>query len=171
MTTTTTPPPGVHSVVETDERPFVGITRTLTMSRLKEAADEMPRLIGWLGEHGIEPDGPPFLRFLVIDMAADMVVQAGVPVAAPVEGDAEVGAGVLPAGRYVSVVHVGHYDGLYGATANLLRWAGERDLHFDKHPSDSGEVWASRLEWYETEPSEEPDPSTWVTRLAFKLAD
>lgn len=167
----TTLQPGVHSVVELDEQPFVGVTRTLPMARLKEASDEIPRLAGWLGERGITPTGPPFVRFLVIDMAADMVVQTGVPTATPVEAGGAIEAGTLPAGRYVTAVHVGHYDGLYDATSRLLRWAGEQGLHFDKHPSDAGEVWTSRLEWYETDPAEQPDPSTWVTQLAFKLAD
>ncbi|WP_375424724.1 GyrI-like domain-containing protein [uncultured Friedmanniella sp.] len=167
----TTPQPGVHSVVEQDEQPFVGVTRTLSMARLKEASDEIPRLFGWLRERGIAPTGPPFVRFLVIDMAADMVVQAGVPVAAPVAADGEIEVGTLPAGRYVTVVHVGHYDGLYDATTQLLRWAGQQGLHFDKHPSEAGEVWTSRLEWYESDPAEQPDPRTWVTQLAFKLAD
>jgi effector-binding domain-containing protein len=167
----TTSEPENHSVVTQPEQPFVGVTRTLTMKTLKQAADELPRIYAWLGQHGVEPAGPPFLRYVVIDMAKDMVLQAGVPVSVPVAVDANLEAGVLPAGRYVTAVHTGPYDDLYGATRDLLRWAGERNLHFDKHPSDVGEVWGSRLEWYETDPSETPDPATWVTRLAFRLAD
>jgi len=159
------------SIVEQAEQPFVGITRTLPMSRLSEAADEMPGLFDWLERHGHIPDGPPFLRYLVIDMAADMVVQAGVPLHERVSGDGEVEAGVLPAGRYVTAVHVGPYEALYEATTELLRWAEKHDLNFDTHPSPAGEVWGSRLEWYETNPSEQPDPTTWVTRLAFLLAN
>jgi effector-binding domain-containing protein len=160
-----------HSIVEQPEQSFVGITRTLPMSQLSEAADEMPRLFDWLQRRGHIPDGPPFLRYLVIDMAADMVVQAGVPLRERVAGDGEVEAGVLPAGRYVTAVHVGPYEALYEATTELLRWAEKQHLRFDTHPSPAGEVWGSRLEWYETNPSEQPDPTTWVTRLAFRLAN
>ena len=168
---TTMTGPTAPTVVERGDQPFVGVTRTLTMATLKKASDEIPRLLGWLGQHGLTPSGAPFLRFLVIDMAKDMVVQAGVPLQEPVEVDGDLEADVLPAGRYVTTVHVGPYEGLYGATRDLLQWAGEQGLHFDKHPSDAGEVWASRVEWYETDPSEQPDPSTWVTRLTFRLAD
>lgn len=168
---TTISDPENHAVVERTEQSFVGLTRTLTMQTIKEAADEIPRLVGWLAQHGLSPAGPPFLRYLVIDMAKDMVLQAGVPVSEPVEVDGDVEAGTLPAGRYVTAVHVGPYEGLYGATTSLLRWAGERGLHFDKHASDAGEVWACRLEFYETDPTELPDPGTWVTRLAFRLAE
>ncbi len=168
---TTTPAPGSPDVVERAEQPFVGITRTVTMRTIREVADEMPRLVAWLDQHGLAPAGAPFLRYLVIDMAKDMVLQAGVPVSGPVRVDGDIEAGSLPAGRYVTAVHTGHYDGLYGATAGLLRWAGERGLHFDKRPSESGEAWGSRLEFYDTDPVEQPDPATWVTRLAFRLAD
>ncbi|CAN3127140.1 hypothetical protein ACNUDN_00902 [Mycobacterium sp. smrl_JER01] len=37
--------------------------------------------------------------------------------------------------------------------------------------SDDCEVWAGRVEIYETDPSAEPDPANRVTTLAFKLAD
>lgn len=141
------------------------------MQTINEAADEIPRLFAWLGEHGLAPAGPPFLRYLVIYMAKDMVLQAGVPVSGPAAVDGDVEAGTLPAGRYVTSVHTGPHEGLYGTTVGLLRWAGERGLHFDKRPSDSGETWGSRLEFYETNPVELPDPATWVTRLAFRLAD
>lgn len=168
---TTSSPTAAHAVVQQPEQPFVAVTRTLPMSRLAEAADEMPGLFAWLQRHDHVPDGPPFLRYLVVDMAADLVVQAGVPLREPVVGDGEVEAGVLPGGRYVTAVHVGPYDALADATAALLAWAEEHHLRFDTHPSDAGEVWGGRLEWYETDPREHPDPSTWVTRLAFRLAD
>lgn len=152
-------------------QPIAGITKTVTMATIPEIADEIPGLVAWLADHGHTPSGAPFLRYLVIDMAADMVVQAGVPVLAPVAGEGEIEPDTLPAGRYVTTTHVGPYDGLYDATVGLLRWAGEQQLTFDTHPSDQGDVWASRLEYYDSNPAEQPDPSTWVTRLAFKLAD
>ncbi len=123
-----------------------------------------------LSQHGQTPAGAPLLRYLVIDMANDMVVQAGIPVAERLEVVDGIEADALPAGRYASTTHMGSYDGLYNATRGLLQWAGEQGLHFDKHPSDKGEVWGSRIEWYESNPAEQPDPGEWVTRLTFRLA-
>lgn len=159
-----------YSVVDREEQPFVGVTRTLTMATLSQAADEIPGLLTWLSRHGQTPAGAPFLRYLVIDMANEMVVQAGVPVAERLEPADGIEADALPAGRYASTTHRGSYDGLYNATAGLLRWAGQQSLHFDKYRSDKGDVWASRIEWYETNPAEQPDPADWVTRLTFRLA-
>ena len=160
-----------HFVLDLEERPFVGVTRTVTMSTIRDVADQIPRLLRWLGERGQAPAGAPFLRYLVIDMAGDMVIQAGVPVTRPLEVSDDLEAGVLPAGRYVTTTHVGPFEGLYDATGELLQWAGERDLHFDHHPSDRGDVWGSRVEWYETNILEQPDAAQWVTRLTFRLAD
>jgi effector-binding domain-containing protein len=160
-----------YTVVELPAQPVVAITKTVTMATMNEIADEIPGLVAWLGDHGYAPSGAPFLRYLVIDMAADMVVQAGVPVAAAVEGDGRVEADELPAGRYLTTTHVGPYEGLYDATVGILRYAGTHGLSFDQHPSDQGDVWTSRIEWYETNPVDQPDPATWVTRLTFKLAD
>ena len=168
MSDTLTP---TYAVVHRAAQPAATVTRTVTMATLKDVADEMPPLLDWLAAHGQAPSGPPFLRYLVIDMAADMVVQAGVPVAVPVHGDEHVEPDELPAGDYLTTVHVGPYDGLYGATAALLAYAGGNGLRFDKRPSGAGEAWTSRLEWYETNPLDVPDPARWVTRLEFKLAD
>lgn len=160
-----------YAVVHRAARPAATVTKTVTMATMSEIVDTIPSLLDWLAAHGQDPSGPPFLRYLVIDMAADMVVQAGVPVAVGIEGDERVEPDELPAGDYLTTVHVGAYDGLYAATGALLAHAGHNGLRFDKHPSDVGEVWTNRLEWYETDPVEEPDPARWVTRLEFKLAE
>lgn len=167
MSDTTT---ATYRVVRRAAQPAATVTRTVTMARMSELADEIRPLVDWLAARGQAPSGPPFWRYRVIDMAADMVVQVGFPVAVAVEGDEQVEPDVLPAGDYLSTVHVGPYDGLYQATGALLAHAGREHLTLDQHPSDAGEVWTSRLEWYETDPAEEPDPNRWVTRLEFKLA-
>jgi effector-binding domain-containing protein len=109
-------------------------------------------------------------RYNVIDMMRELEVEAGVPVAAVVYGDGDVVAGVLPAGRYATLVHVGHPKELQAATKALLDWATRQDLKWDMSPGDSGEQWGGRLEIYLTDPSQEPDMAKWQTQLAFRLA-
>jgi effector-binding domain-containing protein len=104
-------------------------------------------------------------------MERELIVEAGVPVAEPIAGDGTVEPGVLPAGRYVSLTHLGHPDELIAVTAHLLGWADDAGLVFDQHPSPAGDVWGSRLELYLTDPAEEPDMARWTTQLLFKLAD
>ena len=105
-----------------------------------------------------------------IDMARYLVIEAGVPVAAAVDGDDTVLAGVLPAGRYATLIHVGHPAALVDATARLLAWAAEKGLTFDVSKTGEGEAWAGRLETYLTDPREQPDMNKWETQLAFRLA-
>lgn len=132
-------------------------------------ADRFGEVFGWLGQRGIAPVGPVFFQYDVINMPGPMHVRAGVPIAEPVEGDEAVSADLLPAGRYVTVRHVGHPDELMEVTGNLLEWAEQQGLEFDQWQTAEGQAWAGRTEWYFSDPVEVPDPNQWETELAFKL--
>ena len=151
---------------------YIGRTETVTMATISRAADRIPEIIGWLGEHGAAPVGAPFLRYRVIDMEDTVVVDAGVPVDDSVNesgiGDSGLALHSLPAGRYVTMTHHGHVDQLQDANAALLAWAAEQDIELDMSTADDGQHWASRLEIYLTNPAEQPDPSQWQTVVAIK---
>ena len=51
-----------------------------------------------------------------------------------------------------------------------LEWASHQGLAYDMSERAGAEHWASRLEIYFTDPSQEPDMDKWETQLAFKLA-
>ena len=150
------------------DQPYAAI---LVKVRMEELGSVVPpltaRVFGWLATRGINPAGPPFWRYVVIDMDAELELETGVPVASPVEGNEEIRAGVLPAGRYATVVHSGHPDTLVTATGDLLEWAAERGLEWDT----DGRTWGCRLEEYLSDPDEVPDMREWRTRLAFRLRD
>jgi hypothetical protein len=116
---------------------------------------------GWLSMRGIEPAGAPFLKYNIIDMGRQLEIEAGVPVAAVVGGEGPVFAGVLPAGRYATVTHVGHPAKLVDVTTALLNWAAEQGLAWDMSENAEGDRWGCRLEVYNTNPAEEPDPDKW----------
>ena len=158
-------------IVTRAEQPYVALRGRVSMAEIGAFAVRTPEVFAWLGAQGLPPAGPPFLRYNVIDMTRDLEIDNGVPVAAPVEGDAEVIADVLPAGRYATLTHVGHPSELMAATKALLDWAAAQGLTWDMSASADGERWGSRLEIYLSDPREEPDMSKWVTQLAFRLAD
>jgi effector-binding domain-containing protein len=159
-------------VIERSAQPYVAIKSQVTMQTLGVVLPELhPRVFGWLGERGISPAGAPFWKYNVIDMDRGLEVEVGVPVATAVAGDDLVQAGVLAPGRYATVRYTGHPDGLFGATAALLKWADEHNLTWDVRQAPDGERWGARLEIYETDPALEPDMSKWTTQLAFRLAD
>jgi effector-binding domain-containing protein len=158
-------------IVHREEQPYVGRRETITMTEFARVADHLPTMFGWLGERGAEITGAPFFRYRTIDMAAELVVEAGIPVASPPEVDEPTFTSTLPAGRYATVTHIGHPDELMAVTAKLLDWAQREGLSWDVTQTPEGEVWGCRLEQLMTNPAEEPDMHKWETVLLFRLAD
>src|SRR5215216_7350343 len=88
------------------EQVYMGI-RTITpfkgMSKvIGRLSDEMN---AWVDEHNRKPSGSPFLRYHVIDMRGFMDIEFGFPFHKALPDDDEVKAGILPAGRYASLVY------------------------------------------------------------------
>ncbi|HEX9041264.1 MAG TPA: GyrI-like domain-containing protein [Trebonia sp.] len=159
-------------VIERPAQPYVAIREQVTMQTIGAVLPGLhPRVYAWLRERGVPPAGAPFWKYNLIDMDRGLEVEVGVPVAAQDAGDDQVLAGVLPPGRYAALRYTGHPDGLMGATAALLSWAGEQGLTWDVQETPDGDRWAARLEIYETDPAEEPDMTKWETQLAFRLAE
>jgi hypothetical protein len=57
------------------------------------------------------------------------------------------------------------------ATGALLEWAKAHGLTWDVKETEEGEKWGCRVEFYLTDPAEQPDMDKWQTQLAFRLAD
>ena len=163
------------TIVDRAAQPYLGIKRSVTMTTIAEIADRIGDLLAHLGRRGIAAAGPPFLRYDVIDMERELIVEAGVPIAADAVAHAtgpgdEPYTASLPDGRYVTARHRGHYDELVAATSSLLQWATDRSLAWDSWPTPAGDAWGCRLEEFLTNPLQEPDPNQFVTQLAFRLA-
>jgi effector-binding domain-containing protein len=153
------------------EQPTVGIRTQVPMKAFKKIIPELlGEVFAWTRQHGVVPVGPPFMRFHVINMAGNMDVELGVPVASGVPGDGRVAAGAIPAGRYASLVYTGVRDGIK-ANAALLDWGAAQGLVWDRHDTATGDAFAGRYESYLTDPDEEPDPKRWETEVAIRVAD
>jgi len=151
---------------------YMGIRSQIEVSELpKVIPQSIGEVAGWLGQQGIAPAGAPFIRYNVIDMPGLLDIEVGWPVAAPAAGDGRVAAGVLPAGRYATLLYTGDYPGLYDATAALLDWGAKQNLVWDKWQAGNGEGFGARFESYLTDPMKEPDLSKHETVVAIRLAD
>jgi effector-binding domain-containing protein len=149
---------------------YAAIKLRAPMAILGEKGPPLNReVFDWLAGRGIRPLGAPFWKYNVIDMDGSMELEVGVGVTDAVEGDERVHSGVLPAGRYAVVEHVGHPSTLMAVTKDLLDWAASEGLTWDITNNSGGERWTARVEFYETDPADEPDMNRWLTRLAFKL--
>ncbi|SEB93791.1 effector-binding domain-containing protein [Rhizobiales bacterium GAS191] len=159
-------------IVERAEQPYAAIRAKLAMQEIGRAADQLaPQLFGWLGAHRIGPAGAPFFKYNVIDMARQLEIEWGVPTAISIQPDGPVLGGILPAGRYSTLIHRGPYDGLVDANAALLKWVADSGLTVDVTQTPAGDKFGCRLEIYLTDPRTEPDPEKWETEVAFLLAD
>lgn len=150
---------------------YVGIRTQVPMQQLSvvipQFADE---LFAWLEQQSIAPAGPPFTRYYVIDMEKELDIEIGIPVASQVAGDGRVSAGVLPAGRYASLVYTDVSRGIEGNAA-LLGWGNSQALQWDQWPTEKGDAFGGRVEFFLSDPEVEPDPAKWETEVAIRLAD
>lgn len=157
-------------VAERTATPYVAITAKATMDNIGAVVPPLTQeVFAWLRSQGVAPMGAPFWKYNIIDMERGMEIEAGVATVEPVDAGGPVHAGVLPGGRYVTLLHVGHPKTLMDATARLLKWAEDRGLSWDVSPTAEGERWGCRLEIYHDEPGQ--DMNEWETELAFRLAD
>ena len=133
----------------------------------------IPKLLGevftWLDKRGVAPVGAPFIRYHVINMSGNLDVELGVPVATALAGDDRVSPGVIPAGRYATLV----YSGVTGIKGNkaLLDWAVKNDIRWDRWDDENGDAFRARVEYFLTDPAEEPDKKKWETEVAIRLVD
>ncbi|GAB3950882.1 GyrI-like domain-containing protein [Kribbella albertanoniae] len=152
-------------IVELAERPYVALRGTVPMDGISAFADRLHEVIGWLAAREIAPNDAPFFKYDVVDMEAGLVMEIGFPVDDLHAGEGEIVTGVLPAGRYATVSHHGHPDGLMDATRDLLAWGEAEGVKWDAH----GDKWTARLEIYLSDPREVPNMADWDTELQFKL--
>jgi effector-binding domain-containing protein len=159
-------------VDERGEKSYLAIRSQVPMSELPTTIPQgINEVIGWMTHQSVRPSGAPFVRYRVINMPGLVDVEVGWPVANAMSGNGRVTAGVLPAGRYASVVYTGNYPGLLDATAALLKWGTEQGLTWDSWKTEDGDAFGARLESYWTNPAEEPDLNKHETEIAIRLAD
>lgn len=127
--------------------------------------DDIPAAIGRLFQavnqaikrQGASTAGAPFARYHSFGATVDL--EAGMPVSAPIQPDGTVKPEQLPAGPAAIAVHVGPYESLPATYTAIEAWMASTN-----HTAGGG-PW----EVYLTDPSEEPDPSRWLTEVIYPL--
>jgi effector-binding domain-containing protein len=151
-----------------DAQPTIAIRRVVPMSELdlgRLFGATFPRLFAALGERGLQPAGPPFGRYHEWGERVD--VEIGVPVTAPIDSlpstaaDGELFASELPGGQAATLTHVGTYDGLPAANAELARWIEDQGLEpssglWESYRDDPGATPPSELRTEIVQPVEPP---------------
>ncbi|KKB13524.1 hypothetical protein VE25_01455 [Devosia geojensis] len=158
-------------IMELPGRPYLGVRKIVKIPFGTVASKALADLKRRMKKRGIAATDAPFFRYNIIDMPSALEIDFGLPTERQESADDLLVAGTLPAGRYATLTHTGHYRNLIAANGALLDWVKAQGLQLDTHPSPAGDVFGCRLEIYPTDPKVEKDSSKWVTELAFKLAD
>jgi effector-binding domain-containing protein len=165
-------------IEERTEQPYLGI-RSQVNDGLPAVVDRsFPQLFAWMRQHGVEPAGPPFIRYREVDHNGEpLEIEVAAPVASGAEPDVDgpVRAGVLPAGRYVTLVHTGpyrrnHVPDLGDAQAALRDWI-EKEGILTSRPSNRGSSLPCCVEHYKVGPPMEQDWTKWETELAYLVVE
>ena len=87
-------------------QPYLGIAGRITDGVPAFVDKAFPELYRRLGERGVDPSGPPFIRFRELDPDGEpLEIEVAAPVEGNAEGDERISAGTLPAGRYLTLLH------------------------------------------------------------------
>ncbi len=142
---------GAPKIDNRAEQATMGIRTQTPMRGMSKVVNKLfKELNAWIKREGVKPNGLPFLRFYVIDMAGEMDIEVGIPVAAALPtvtlpGGEQMRSGVIPAGRYASLVYSG--SGLAGNKA-LIEWAGANGIAWDRWDDPKGDAFRARYETY-----------------------
>ena len=160
---------GTPRIDNRPEKPYMGIRVRTPMKGLSKVIEKLyHELSVWMKEHHLEPAGSHFLRYYVIDMKGEMDIEVGFPVKRILAGEGRVTPGVLPEGKYASLVYSG--SGLAGNKA-LVEWAKANGVAWDRWNDEKGDAFRSRYETFLTDPNVEPRKTKWDIEVAIKLAD
>ena len=163
-------------IEERAAQPYLKITRQVTSGVPDAVDDAFPALFAWLGERRIETAGPPFIRTLEVDERGEpLELEVGAPTETRVDGEGLVEADALPAGRYLTFLHVGPYRSatetdIADAREALMRFAADRAIAVS-HPSERGATLPCALDQFHVGPVDTPDFTKWETEFAYLIAD
>ncbi|GAA4526493.1 MULTISPECIES: GyrI-like domain-containing protein [Nonomuraea] len=147
-------------------QPVISVRRTVPVAELpRTQAEILAALWAHLGEHGVRPAGPPYVRYHAFgDVETD--VEVGVPVQGVAASRGEVAMGELPGGPAVTTWHLGAHDRLGGAYDRLQAWTRTAPY---KPEGGAWEIYTWIDLAHRPDPAAWPAPSTWRTQLVQPL--
>lgn len=102
--------------------------------------------------------GPPYCLYHDVS-SESWSIEAGFPVAGPIQGEGEIASSALPGGKVATAMHTGPYDRLSETWMAFESWVKEQGIQA------MGPAWES----YITDPGQEPDSSKWKTLLVWSI--
>ena len=149
------------------ERNTLGIKADAPNRGMLGARDKLEReLLGWVKASGTPSAGPIFMRLHLVDMKGIMGIEVGLVVPEPLPGDDRVQPGVIPAGEYATLTYRGED---VRSNGHLIDWVADQGREFDRERTPEGDVFASRCEFWATDPRTEPRKKQRFVQLDFLI--
>jgi AraC family transcriptional regulator len=143
-----------------DPQPALIIRRRIKVADVAATlGDILPRVFAFAQRRGVPFAGPPMARYVEVGLGM-LTIEAGMPIAAPAQGDDDIVAIELPGGPAAVAIHAGPYDRLPETHAEVAAWIDAQQL------KAAGPPWES----YVTDPGDKPDPQDWRTEVFYPLA-
>lgn len=160
---------GPVSIIEMPERTYLGIRiDTPFPGMFAVATQALKELRKWCKANTVPEDGPYLIRYYHCDMAEIMEIEVGIFIAQETAGDGRIKPGILPSGKYATLVYRG--NGLRGNQA-LMKWAVDNGVTFDPIDPNLRESYVCRYEAYLTDYRIESRKLLWDVELSIKIAD
>jgi AraC family transcriptional regulator len=141
-------------------QPVLVVRRKVKPSEIAKTLGESFGQIGLYARRaGIAMAGPPLTRYIEWGPGL-LTIDAGMPIAAPTQGEDDIRADTLPGGLAAVTTHAGPYDQLSDAHAAVQQWIEAEGLIAEGAPWES----------YVTDPGDFPDPKDWKTEIFWPLA-
>ena len=106
-------------VQQLEPQPVVSIRATFPIVELAQHQDDRLRALSdYLRQQGVQPAGPPFVRYHTFG-ETETDLEFGIPMVEPIAGEGRIAAGELPGGTAVTTWHIGPHDTLADAYARL----------------------------------------------------
>jgi len=143
------------AVVTTVEVHVASVRITCPAAQIgKQLARIFPSITQFLASTGTPSTGQPFTRYYAMKAGA-IELEAGIPVAQPIQAKGEIKPRSLPAGKVAMTWHIGPYTRLGETHRRVEEWIKTHDLQ------SNGAPW----EIYWTDPGLEPDNSKLQTQV------
>jgi len=160
---------GPASIVEKPERSYLGIRfETPFGGMFAVITKNLKELRKWSKQNGLAEEGPYFVRYYHCDMTDIMDVEVGVMTNSSHAGQGRIKPGLLPNGRYATLIYRG--NGLRG-NQTLMKWAKDNGHKFDPIDANLAESYVCRYEAYLTDYRIESRKLLWDVEMSIRIAD
>ncbi len=143
-----------------EAQPTLSIKDSAMVNEIGPKMGEMyGKLMKFMSEKNIKMAGPPFTIHYSWDYTRPFVMEAGIPVQEPADGEGEIIASEIAAGDVICAPYYGPYEGIGTLYEKLQQYMAA------KHIQCIGYPW----EVYLTDPQTEPDTSKWLTKIYYRI--